>query len=252
MSTIREHHEKTGPFVVYDVQPRSLWPVDKLLIIQDPPHRKRRISTKTRPNMPEGLHPDFAPNTSPALWQACLDELSGELPEQQFNTWIKPLVAQVSDDQNKLTLFVANRFKMDWIRAQYAQKLSQILERLQGQPVQIELALTPRESPVRSARPAPTALSSSSPEVLDMPEEAPSQAFRSRLNPALTFDTLVEGSANRMARAAAMHVASSPGQLYNPLFIYGGVGLGKTHLVHAVGNTGKFFIGCKFDLLCPY
>ena len=65
---------------------------------------------------------------------------------------------------------------------------------------------------------------------------APRPAFRSRLNPALTFSTLVEGSANRMARAAALHVASSPGQLYNPLFIYGGVGLGKTHLVHAVGN----------------
>jgi chromosomal replication initiation ATPase DnaA len=60
--------------------------------------------------------------------------------------------------------------------------------------------------------------------------------FRNRLNPALTFDTLVEGTANRMARAAAMHVAGMPGHLYNPLFIYGGVGLGKTHLVHAVGN----------------
>ena len=101
------------------------------------------------------MSPDLAFEASPALWQACLEELSRELPEQQFNTWIKPLTAQVSQDQDKLTLFVANRFKMDWIRAQYAQKLAQILERLQGQPVQIELALTPRETPVRTARPAP-------------------------------------------------------------------------------------------------
>ena len=186
--------------------------------------------------MPEGMPPDSNPDISPALWQACLDELSQELPEQQFNTWIKPLVAQANDEQDKLTLFVANRFKMDWIRAQYAQKLAQILERLQGQPIQIELALTPREAPARAARPTPTALSPTSPERLDTPEESPAQAFRSRLNPALTFDTLVEGSANRMARAAAMHVAGSPGQLYNPLFIYGGVGLGKTHLMHAIGN----------------
>ncbi len=169
--------------------------------------------------MPEGMPPDLAFETSPALWQACLDELSRELPEQQFNTWIKPLVAQVNEDQDKLTLFVANRFKMDWIRAQYAQKLAQLLERLQGQPVQIELVLTPREVPARTGRPIPSALSSTSPEALDIPEESPAQAFRSRLNPALTFDTLVEGSANRMARAAAMHVAGSPGQLYNPFFI---------------------------------
>jgi len=186
--------------------------------------------------MSEGIPPDLAFEASPALWQACLDELSRELPEQQFNTWIKPLVAQVNDDQDKLTLFVANRFKMDWIRAQYTQKLAQILERLQGQSVQIELALTLRETPVKTGRPTPPALSPASPEMLDMPEEAPAQTFRSRLNPALTFDTLVEGSANRMARAAAMHVAGSPGQLYNPLFIYGGVGLGKTHLMHAIGN----------------
>ena len=186
--------------------------------------------------MSEGMTPDSAFQASPALWQACLEELSRELPEQQFNTWIKPLAAQVNHEQDKLTLFVANRFKMDWIRAQYAQKLAQVLERLQGQPVHIELALTPRETPARTARPSTTPLSPASPEALDMPEELPTQAFRSRLNPALTFDTLVEGSANRMARAAAMHVAGSPGQLYNPLFIYGGVGLGKTHLMHAIGN----------------
>ncbi|MBM3387007.1 MAG: chromosomal replication initiator protein DnaA, partial [Betaproteobacteria bacterium] len=169
--------------------------------------------------MPEGTPSEILPDAGQALWQACLDELSRELPEQQFNTWIKPLSAQVNDALDKVTLFVANRFKMDWVRAQYAQKLSQTLERLQGQPIQIELALTPREAPVRAARQPATTLSPSAPEALDMPEEPASAAFRSRLNPSLTFDTLVEGSANRMARAAAMHVAGSPGHLYNPLFI---------------------------------
>ncbi|MEN9889634.1 MAG: Chromosomal replication initiator protein DnaA, partial [Pseudomonadota bacterium] len=186
--------------------------------------------------MPEGIPSDSTADAGQHLWLACLDELAREMPEQQFNTWIKPLSAQVSEGLDKVTLFVANRFKMDWVRAQYAQKLAHILERLQGQPVQIELALTPREMPVRTASQPSSALSPSSPKVMDLPDEPASPAFRSRLNAALTFDALVEGSANRMARAAAMHVAGSPGQLYNPLFIYGGVGLGKTHLMHAIGN----------------
>ena len=109
--------------------------------------------------MPEGMPQDYSPDASPALWQACLDELSQELPEQQFNTWIKPLIAQVSEEQDKLTLFVANRFKMDWIRAQYSQKLAELLERLQGQPVLIELVLTPREAPIRTSLQSTTALS---------------------------------------------------------------------------------------------
>ena len=174
-----------------------------------------------------------------SLWQICIDQLAQELPEQQFNTWIKPLTAQVSDDLGKVTIFVANRFKLDWIRAQYSQRISRLMESVSGQIVQVELALALREAPVRvqpqqrmnEALPFVTA-------------QAPAVAldgrnvndFRNRLNSALTFDTLVEGTANRMARAAAMHVSSMPGHLYNPLFIYGGVGLGKTHLMHAVGN----------------
>ena len=174
-----------------------------------------------------------------SLWQICIDQLAQELPEQQFNTWIKPLTAQVSDDLGKVTIFVANRFKLDWIRAQYSQRISRLMESVSGQIVQVELALALREAPVRvqpqqrmnDALPFVTA-------------QAPAVAlddrnvndFRNRLNSALTFDTLVEGTANRMARAAAMHVSSMPGHLYNPLFIYGGVGLGKTHLMHAVGN----------------
>jgi len=190
--------------------------------------------------MSEGQHNGLAAGAAlgagGSLWQACIDQLAQELPEQQFNTWIKPLVAQVSDDFSKVTLFVANRFKLDWVRAQYSGRIAGLLEKLYGQPVQLELALAQRESTVKAyAAPAVQEMGPP-PEPADIAVDAADTGFKNRLNTALTFDTLVEGTANRMARAAAMHVAGTPGQLYNPLFIYGGVGLGKTHLVHAVGN----------------
>jgi chromosomal replication initiator protein len=171
-----------------------------------------------------------------SLWQACIDQLAQELPEQQFNTWIKPLVAQVSDDFSRVTLFVANRFKLDWVRAQYSGRIAATLEKLYGQPVQLELALALREPSARSYSSSAASDVGPVPEPAEISEENAASTFKNRLNTALTFDTLVEGTANRMARAAAMHVSSTPGHLYNPLFIYGGVGLGKTHLVHAVGN----------------
>ncbi|WP_225782180.1 chromosomal replication initiator protein DnaA [Xenophilus sp. Marseille-Q4582] len=180
-----------------------------------------------------------AEDIAASLWQACVDQLAQELSEQQFNTWIKPLTAQVADDLSRITIFVANRFKLDWIRAQYAARIADMAGNLSGQSVTIELAITPRETPVRPAPVMPAVAE------MDVPREVPSAPgapeeppglLKNRLNAQLTFDTLVEGSANRMARAAAMHVAGTPGHLYNPLFIYGGVGLGKTHLMHAVGN----------------
>jgi len=186
--------------------------------------------------MSEGIPPEIQTDAGQALWQACMDELSRELPEQQFNTWIKPLTALVSEDQQRVTLFVANRFKLDWVRAQYASRLSATLESLQGHPVQIELAITPREGGVRPMKASTPSSMEAPPETQSIVDEPVTNTFRSRLNTALTFDNLVEGTANRMARAAAMHVAGSPGHLYNPLFIYGGVGLGKTHLMHAIGN----------------
>ena len=175
-------------------------------------------------------------NAGNSLWQACTDQLAQELPEQQFNTWIKPLVALVSEDFSKVTLYVANRFKLDWVRAQYSGRIAGMLEKIYGQPVELELALAQRETTSRTyAAPAPLEMGAL-PEPADIAEEVLPSALKNRLNTALTFDTLIEGTANRMARAAAMHVASTPGNLYNPLFIYGGVGLGKTHLMHAVGN----------------
>ncbi len=190
--------------------------------------------------MTEGQHGgnplDAGASAGQSLWQTCVDQLAQELPEQQFNTWIKPLTAEVSDDFGKVTIFVANRFKLDWVRAQYSSRISALLEKIYGQPVAVELALAPREAVKKPAgiKPAPefSPLDDSS----ELAEDSAAAGPKNRLNTSLTFDTLVEGTANRMARAAAMHVASMPGHLYNPLFIYGGVGLGKTHLVHAVGN----------------
>lgn len=173
--------------------------------------------------------------TGQNLWQSCIDQLAQELPDQQFGTWIKPLSAQVADDLSKVVIFVANRFKLDWVRAQYSSRISNLLEKLSGQPILLELALAPRET----LRNQPSQLlvePISMEESTELGDERTPNGYKHRLNSSLTFDTLVEGSANRMARAAAMHVAGMPGHLYNPLFIYGGVGLGKTHLIHAIGN----------------
>ena len=185
--------------------------------------------------------PTPAPTSGhPDLWAACAERLAQDMPEQQFNTWIRPLNARVADGNGKVILAVANRFKMDWIRAQYAGRIVQTLSELAGRPIELELALAPREAPPKPQGFAGTR-ASLDPVFAELPEVPPpaepkADAHKHRLNTALTFGSLVEGSANRMARAAAMHVAHHPGLLYNPLFVYGGVGLGKTHLVHAIGN----------------
>lgn len=191
------------------------------------------------------------------LWQRGCERLAAELPEQQFNTWIRPLpAADVTDegaDTAVASLRVPNRFKLDWIRNQYAGRIEAVLSELAGKPVRLDLTLAAREAPaglqpaglrvpngprplMQSLRPAAANADSTAPAPMTY-EPASASLPRHRLNPALTFDTLVPGRANQMARTAALHVAGAPGQMYNPLFIYGGVGLGKTHLVHAVGNA---------------
>ena len=204
------------------------------------------------------------------LWQRGCERLASELPDQQFNTWIRPLSdAEVADhgEAAVVTLRVPNRFKLDWIRHQYAGRIESVLSELAGKPVRLDVALVPREGSGRSenvaaahtragaaeaasrrdadaanGHAAETARASANDRSSAAVNGAPHAAgialpSRSRLNPALTFDTLVPGRANQMARTAALHVAGSPGLMYNPLFIYGGVGLGKTHLIHAVGNA---------------
>ena len=214
--------------------------VDKVLINYTPPPSKAKLSTDSSATMSMFQHsvdpPSVTEDIGQSLWQSCVDQLAQELPEQQFNTWIKPLLAQVRDDFSKVTIFVANRFKLDWVRAQYSGRIADLLSKLYGQQVLVELAISPSQtlvSPVLKKSPVDVAVAEESSE----PGEDRNAALpKHRLNSMLTFDTLVEGTANRMARAAAMHVATLPGHLYNPLFIYGGVGLGKTHLMHAVGN----------------
>jgi len=196
------------------------------------------------------------------LWLRGCERLAAELPEQQFNTWIRPLPAADVIDQGDVgavvTVRVPNRFKLDWIRTQYAGRIEAVLSELAGKPVRLDMLLASRDTAVRShtesaastQHPITTSTSGSPPSngaatpspsnpraTSERASAAAVVASRHRLNPLLTFDTLVPGRANQMARTAALHVAGAPGQMYNPLFIYGGVGLGKTHLIHAVGNA---------------
>ena len=185
-----------------------------------------------------------------------MDVLAQEVPPQQFNTWLKPLQARPDANGNGLVIEVANRFKLDWIRSQFLQRMEVVLEQLAERPVPIDLTIAaraPRPAVARAAVIQAARLQQQgavSPAVPTMAQDlavsipvlpagqplAAAPANDSRLDRERTFDNLVEGSANRMARTAALHVASQPGIKYNPLFIYGGVGLGKTHLLQAVGN----------------
>ena len=183
---------------------------------------------------------------SDTLWQRGCTQLAAELPEQQFNTWIRPLppaeVSAATDAAGStvVSLRVPNRFKLDWIRSQYAARIEGVLSGLAGTPVRLELQLAPREAAVVSPEAAAPGAAANGAYVRPLApatRTAPTVLPQHRLNAALTFDTLVAGRANQMARTAALHVAGAPGQMYNPLFIYGGVGLGKTHLIHAVGNA---------------
>lgn len=192
------------------------------------------------------------------FWQSCLHKLEQELPPQQINAWIKPLTPVDFDvSTGQLRLLVPNRHKLDWVKKNFSNRIEQIGSEWFGQTVSVLLELvvvTESETlPVKSrlnqaestvlttaneahhwrasneaAFGAPTHVAESN---------APSNQNTSRLHTNLTFDNFVTGKANQLARAAALQVAENPGISYNPLFLYGGVGLGKTHLIHAIGNA---------------
>lgn len=160
------------------------------------------------------------------LWNQCLRVLQAELPEQQFNTWIRPL--QAVDDGNVLRLLAPNRFVVDWLQQHYLQRIEQlVLDDGGGTDLIVE---------VGSRSSSNSALTTNRPRAVPIRPPDPSRLV-SRLNPVFTFESFVEGKSNQLARAAAIQVSQNPGLSYNPLFIYGGVGLGKTHLMHAIGNA---------------
>ncbi|HTT11514.1 MAG TPA: chromosomal replication initiator protein DnaA [Burkholderiaceae bacterium] len=173
------------------------------------------------------------------FWTDCSRLLESELTPQQFSAWIKPLKAiEYNAATGRLRIGAPNRLKLDAIRAQFASRIQQAAADVLKRPVSVEFELDAAND--QTVHPAPVngeaAMTSPLTAATTPLRSAGSEIERARLNAVLTFDTFVNGKANQLARAAAMQVSENPGGSYNPLFLYGGVGLGKTHLIHAVGN----------------
>ncbi|HYK15648.1 MAG TPA: chromosomal replication initiator protein DnaA [Burkholderiales bacterium] len=158
-----------------------------------------------------------------SFWRSCLAHFEQQLPPQQFKTWIKPLKFQAAD--NQLTLTAPNRFVLQWIRDRFLAEIERLAGERFGNEVAVSLVLAEKETALPPKELVP-ASGGTKPSTRDI----------SRLNPDFNFSTFVTGKANELARAAAIQVAERTGEAYNPLFVYGGVGLGKTHLIHAIGN----------------
>jgi len=158
----------------------------------------------------------------PSLWTKCMRALEGELTEQEINTWIRPLQAVEID--HRLKLLAPNRFVVDWVQSHCLEIIrSCVTSHDSNDIMDVAVEVGSREGSVEQVHTASV-------------PRASRPALESRLNDDFTFDNFVEGKSNQLARAAAFQVGLNPGRAYNPLFIYGGVGLGKTHLMHAVGN----------------
>ncbi|HJV80355.1 chromosomal replication initiator protein DnaA [Noviherbaspirillum sp.] len=181
------------------------------------------------------------------FWQTCSTLLEQELTPQQFSAWIKPLTPLDFED-GRLRIAAPNRFKLDWVKTQFANRITTLASQYWEAPVEVLFVLDPRLNVARKPAPVPAAAAmamAGGPDMMDLPDpiervdiaiEETKKRDQSKINDALTFDSFVTGKANQLARAAAIQVANNPGVSYNPLFLYGGVGLGKTHLIHAIGN----------------
>ncbi|MBY6188766.1 chromosomal replication initiator protein DnaA [Marinobacter hydrocarbonoclasticus] len=173
------------------------------------------------------------------VWQQCVERLRDELPAQQFSMWIRPLQAELMGDT--LVLYAPNRFVLDWVRDKYLNSITAFLAETLGDrapALQFDIGSKPEARPkvdIGTPRPGPAVAAPVSPARVEAPVSN-NQGVRSNINPNYQFDNFVEGKSNQLARAAASQVADNPGGAYNPLFLYGGTGLGKTHLLHAVGN----------------
>ncbi len=185
---------------------------------------------------------------SPSLWSKCLSRLEQSLSDQQLNTWIRPL--QVNEQDGSLTLLAPNRFVLDWVKQHFQQQINQILQDISPQPVALSLEIGSQNKPP-TRKPAPAQVESTASPSNSQASQAADETdsfiagqtpaplrgkVETNLNSGFTFDNFVEGKSNELARAASLQVSQNPGDAYNPLFLYGGVGLGKTHLMHAVGN----------------
>ncbi len=211
----------------------------------------------SKPDLPPLLvHPNPL-----GFWDLALETLAKELSPQQFKTWIQPLKIRGYDESERLLLIGApNPFKLDWIKRTFSSRLHEIASSYYGSPINLQFTLGADSSKGVAKAPGsgvnPEALveevgPGSSPDPALNPgnlevefEEGPETNLgavladreHSKLNPGLTFESFVTGKANQLARAASIQVAHNPGASYNPMFLYGGVGLGKTHLIHAIGN----------------
>lgn len=175
------------------------------------------------------------------LWKKCLEALEKEIPPQKFITWIKPLHPVL--ENNSLTLLAPNDFVLDWINEHYLAKISEVVETMVPQdPPTIRLQKGTKKRSQEAASTIHTTTTSTPTNKYAKTDKKiafgnkTGTSHQSNLNPNFTFETFVEGKSNQLALAAATQVANNPGQAYNPLFLYGGVGLGKTHLMHALGS----------------
>lgn len=165
-----------------------------------------------------------------SLWENCLNVLENEYP-QQFNTWIRPLQAEMTE--GKLILLAPNRFVLDWIVERFLGRIKELVKQFSEQdPPQIVLEIGSRGGP-QPSKPETNFKAAPYKSAISYPE---SPNHQSNINPNFTFDNFVEGKSNQLAKAASLQVAENPAVAYNPLYLYGGVGLGKTHLLHAIGN----------------
>ncbi|WP_425324442.1 chromosomal replication initiator protein DnaA, partial [Legionella parisiensis] len=180
---------------------------------------------------------------SASVWQKCLGLLQDEYSAQQFNTWLRPL--QAHTDEQRFILFAPNRFVVDWVKKHFFSRIEELVKQFCGDEIKsISIEIGSKTSSTDSDSSSSGSFSSevntSPPVTSNVSKAVPKKAVdykSSHLNKKFIFESFVEGNSNQLARAASMQVAERPGDAYNPLFIYGGVGLGKTHLMHAIGNA---------------
>ena len=176
-------------------------------------------------------------------WKFCLDRLEGELSPQQFNTWIRPL--QAIEKDTDVCLLAPNRFVMDWVRDQYLNLIREILvNHNKFNKINVHIQVGGQDSSDNNPR------YNGSLKKTHLVNSGHASKHVNNLNPDFTFDSFVEGKSNQLARAASIQASQNPGKSYNPLFIYGGVGLGKTHIMHAIGHSIlKHFSGANVAYL---